>query len=497
MPISLSVRMTRMAISPRFATSTFSNMAEESKCLSRRGLRAWMRLALRRAQRRPGVLARPDHLVATGSDADQPDLDARVFGDELEVVACLSGEVREPATVADLSLEARQLPVLGLRRMEHGLVPGELVEERSLTRAIAHRDVQRIDAGEHVQLRDRKRGEPVEAHGVAQRHQVEPPAAPFAAGRRAALAAPLADERAEVVVELGRKRPRANPRRVCLRHAPYLVDVPRANAGPDARGTGNGVGGGDERIRAVVEVEERPLGALEDHGAPGIQRLPEDVRGIRDVWLEAMAIAQVLLGHRVEIEALVLGEGPQHLPLRLQRGHDLLAQDLGIEQVLDADPQAGRLVGIAGSDAALRRPDLELAEPGLARGVEHHVVRHDQVRVRRDPQAAYLDAPPSQALELADQHCGVDHDPVSDNAGLAGVEDPGRDQVELELLAVAHDRMPGVVAALKAHDHVGPLGEQVGELSLALVAPLGTHDHDSGHRQRIMTRARSAAYATR
>jgi hypothetical protein len=39
----------------------------------------------------------------------------------------------------------------------------------------------------------------------------------------------------------------------------------------------------------------------------------------------------------------------------------------------------------------------------------------------------------------------------------------------------------GVVPALEAHDRIGPLGEQVGDLSFAFVAPLGTDDHDSGH----------------
>ena len=50
--------------------------------------------------------------------------------------------------------------------------------------------------------------------------------------------------------------------------------------------------------------------------------------------------------------------------------------------------------------------------------------------------------------------------------------------MELELLAAAHDRVAGVVAALEAHDRAGALGEQVGDLALALVAPLGA-DYDN------------------
>ena len=255
---------------------------------------------------------------------------------------------------------------------------------------------------------------------------------------------------------------------------------------PTQAAPGDRVRRGDEGIGAVVEVEQRPLGALEDHGPAGVERLPAEVRGVGDERLEPVAVAQVLLGHRVEVEPRVLGERAQHLLLGLQRGHDLLAQDLRVEEVLDPDPEAGGLVRVAGADAALRGADLELAELRLARRVEHHVVGHDQVGVGGDPQAADVDPLATQALELPDQHAGVDHHAVADHAGLAGIEDPGRDQVELELLAVADDRVAGVVAALKAHDDVGLLREQVRELALALVAPLGADDDDSRHRRMIM-----------
>ena len=59
--------------------------------------------------------------------------------------------------------------------------------------------------------------------------------------------------------------------------------------------------------------------------------------------------------------------------------------------------------------------------------------------------------------------------------------------MELELLAVADDRVAGVVTALEAHDRVGALGKQVGDLALALIAPLGAHYHHSWHDRGIVT----------
>ena len=48
-----------------------------------------------------------------------------------------------------------------------------------------------------------------------------------------------------------------------------------------------------------------------------------------------------------------------------------------------------------------------------------------------------------------------------------------------ELAGAGVDGVPGVGAPLIAHDQIGPLGEDVDELSLPLVAPLGTHHHDA------------------
>jgi hypothetical protein len=233
----------------------------------------------------------------------------------------------------------------------------------------------------------------------------------------------------------------------------------------------------------VVDVEQRPLRALEQHEPLVVERLPDHPRRVGDERLEPVAERAELLGHRVEVERRVLRERPQRLALRLHRGADLLAQDLLVEQVLDADPEARRLVGVARADPAPRRADLQLAELRLARVVEELVVRHDHVRVRGYPQPAHVDPAPAQPVDLLEQHGRVDDDPVADRAVLAGVEDPGGDQVELPDVGAAHDRVAGVVAALEAHDDVGLLGDEVGDLALALVAPLGADDREARHRQ--------------
>ena len=292
----------------------------------------------------------------------------------------------------------------------------------------------------------------------------------------------FADGVAEVVVELGRERAGADAGGVGLGDPPDLVDVLRADAGAGAGAAGHDVGRGHERIGAVVDVEQRALGALEEDGAAAVEHVPREPRRVGDVLLDPVAVGQVVLGHRLQVELGRLGVRAQLEPLGLERRGDLLAQDLLVQQVLHPDAEPGRLVGVAGPDPAARGADLQLAQLGLARVVEQGVVGHDQVRVGADAQAREVDALGAQVVELAGEHLRVDHHAVADRAQAPAIEDPRRDQVELPRRpAVAHDRVAGVVAALEADHHVRVLGEEVGDLPLALVAPLGAHDDDAGH----------------
>ena len=86
-----------------------------------------------------------------------------------------------------------------------------------------------------------------------------------------------------------------------------------------------------------------------------------------------------------------------------------------------------------------------------------------------------------EAVELGQEHARVDHHAVADHRHDVVVEDAARHQLQGEGLPVDDDRVAGVVAALVAHDDLHLFGEQVGELALALVAPLGPHDHRCGH----------------
>ena len=113
---------------------------------------------------------------------------------------------------------------------------------------------------------------------------------------RAAIPVPI------VVEQLGRKRPRPDPGRVGLHDADDLVDLERADPAAGAGAAGDRVRRGHERVGAVVEVEQRALGALEQDVVAARERVLDEPRRVGEVRREALAPGERLLDERVDLE---------------------------------------------------------------------------------------------------------------------------------------------------------------------------------------------------
>ncbi len=148
-----------------------------------------------------------------------------------------------------------------------------------------------------------------------------------------------------------------------------------------------------------------------------------------------------------------------------------------LEQVGDTDRASPDLVLVGGADAASGRAYRVRAAGALACAVQRDVRRQDQRAVRADAQALVdCNALLHQCIRLAEHRIEREHDAVADQAVDARVQDARRDQRENGLDAVDDERVAGVVPALESHDRRGALGQQVDDLPLALVAPLGADD---------------------
>ena len=131
----------------------------------------------------------------------------------------------------------------------------------------------------------------------------------------------------------------------------------------------------------MVEVEQRPLSSLEEDTFPVLQRPVHEQRRIGDVRRQPLGEAEVGRHHLLDVVGRELVHALQPHVLLLDGELELLAQDLRVEEVLHANPDARGLVRVGGTDSAARRPDLEPAEPALASAIERDVPGHDEMRV--------------------------------------------------------------------------------------------------------------------
>ena len=344
----------------------------------------------------------------------------------------------------------------------------------------AHRHL--LQPGEHVELGEHEVGDAVDPRGVAGDDGVVPAAAPRASGGGAVLGADLAQVLAGVVAQLGGERALADARGVGLHDADHLVDAGGRDAGARARATGGGGARGDERVGAVVDVEQGGLAGLQEHGVAAVERLVQQQPGVADVGLEPVGEGAQLvdgLGDRDRAAVVDLGED---LVLELQHALDLRLEDLLVEEVLHPDADPVHLVGVGGADAAAGGADPPRAEEPLGDLVEGAVVVGDHVGAGAELEPARVDAARLEPVDLLEQHAEVDDDAVADHRRDARRQDAAGQQVQGVLLVADDDRVPGVVAAVELHDEVDTAAEQVGGLALALVAPLGADDHGGGHR---------------
>ena len=303
---------------------------------------------------------------------------------------------------------------------------------------------------------------------------------PRPAGDRAEFVAAFGEPLADVVGELGGEGTGADARRVSLHDAEHVVDHARADAGPGAGGTGDAVRARHVRVRAVIDVEQRALRAFEQQRLAARACTLDRGRHVPDHRRDRLALRECLVARPREVDRLRLVVVDEHEIVQVEQALELLGEARGLEQVLHAQRAPRDLVLVRGADAAAGRADLQRrAERGLARLVERDVDRqHERARRRDDEARAHVDA---RLLELADllhERRRRQHDAVADQDRHALAQHARRDEAQDRLASADDERVPGVVAALEAHDTLRALGQPVDDLALAFVAPLGADDDD-------------------
>ena len=94
---------------------------------------------------------------------------------------------------------------------------------------------------------------------------------------------------------------------------------------------------------------------------------------------------------------------------------------------------------------------------------------------------AHRDAGRFERVDFRQQRGRIDDQAVADHGLLARAQNAAGNQLQNELLLADEHRVAGVVPALIARHDIEPLGEEIDDLSLALVSPLGAQDDDVFH----------------
>ena len=246
-----------------------------------------------------------------------------IFSSASDVVLRRLRKVVERTRLGDVLGPAGEELVDRLGVVEAGLRHRHLVDPLAVDVVRdAHRDL--VPAGQHVELGEHEVGDAVDACGVAGDRGVVPAAASGAAGRGAELGAVLAQLLAVVVEQLGRERALADAGGVRLDDADDAGDLGRRDARAGAGAAGRRRRRGHERVGAVVDVEQRRLAGLEQHGLVGGERLVQQQRGVGDHRAEPVDVRQQLLDDLVDLDGATVVDLGEDLVLELECALDLL-----------------------------------------------------------------------------------------------------------------------------------------------------------------------------
>ena len=224
-------------------------------------------------------------------------------------------------------------------------------------------DLDLVELIEHVEFRERDLRQRVDAGGMAHHHGIEPAGATATARVGPVLVSDIDEVVADLVEQLGRERTGTDSRDVRLRNADDAFDVARADTGAGARAAGHRVGRGDERVRAVVEIEEGRLRPFEEDVLAGLECVVHDRNGVADVRDDPRrARLEVLGGDLVGIDRLLVEDLGEHLVGVTEDNIELGPENLGIGEILDPQADTHRLVGVRRADAPLGRAELGVAE---------------------------------------------------------------------------------------------------------------------------------------
>ena len=278
-----------------------------------------------------------------------------------------------------------------------------------------------------------------------------------------------------------RERASTDAGRISFDDTDNIFHAAGADAGTGASAASCRIRAGNEGICTMVEVEHSSLCPFKENFLTFTDIEVCRVIRILDVVTDLVSIAEVFFEDFIVIEAFAAIIFFKETVFKINIDAQFLGKDIAVHEVADADAYAVDFVGIARSDAVLRRADFSITLEFFIFFINTDMIRHDDMRTRGNFQFAYLHAFRGHAFDFFKEDFRIDNDAAADDASFVGKEDPRRQETQCKGLIVDDDRMAGVIPTLGADDDIGLLGQIIYNLTFTFVAPLGSDYHCCSH----------------
>lgn len=278
---------------------------------------------------------------------------------------------------------------------------------------------------------------------VSEENKIEPTATAAASSGDTDLAADGLKLLANLVDLLGGEWAATNSGLVSLDDTDNFLQL-EGREGETGKDTTNAsVGRSNHGVSAPVNVESQSVGSLDEHGSVVLLRVLDQRNLVNDKLCQARAPFVVSLDLSLDIVleqvavALLVGGG---------HGPELVVHELLVEDFSNSDTGASGLGLVARADTLLGGADGALAELNLLEAVDERVQLEQRVSAVADEDAVLgAQAVLLQLLQLMEELRNADNSGGTNEVDGLGVDQTGRQDVEVVGDAVDDDGVAGIV----------------------------------------------------
>ena len=229
----------------------------------------------------------------------------------------------------------------------------------------------------------------------------------------------------------------------------------------------------------MVNIQQRALSAFEHDVFALTTHVVQHGGHVGHHRLEQLGVFHALVERLLEVDGRLFIVIDQHEVVVIQQLTELGGETLTVEQITNAQTTTRYLVFISRANATASGADLRIATGFLTGLIEGHVVRQDQRAGWADTQTlAHRHTLLFQFDDFTHQRIRRNYHAVADQALHVFAQDAGGDQVQNGFFAVDYQGVASIVTTLITHNSCSLFGQQVDDLALAFIAPLGAQDYD-------------------